>query len=269
MYILRVRMVAKGKGFGENETVDIKEFDIQSMYDSFSALILGSPGSGKTSFCLNFAFFNSHRYPVARIFTGNDSNYRMMRDIFGSIFCSNYYSEEEHRLLIKRKKECVLNNGEENPINSLIEIFDDFSDDPSITNSKFMAKTIKVGSRNWCNASFHNGHRVTDSAHRSRGNFSYVVLFREPDVEERSKLYKHFGGICGSFEKFCELMDGLTGEFMCMVIDRRKQSNDFHDCIFWYSIRDPRKFDWNFGCKEFRDWNERYLNKHYIETAEV
>ena len=96
-----------------------------------------------------------------------------------------------------------------------------------------------------------------------RKSVSYVAIAREPEEAERKKLYENFGGICGSYARFCDLMDQLTGDYTFLILRKRSQSNDLEQCVFWY--RTKKLGDWTFGAKEYRDWgNERY-DPNYVE----
>jgi len=98
-----------------------------------------------------------------------------------------------------------------------------------------------------------------------RKSVSYIALFREPEPLEREKLYKNFGGLAGSYENFCKLMDDLTGDYTCMIFKKRSQSNNMEDCIFWYKteVLPP----WKFGSKEYRKWGKERYDKNYVEEV--
>ncbi len=99
-----------------------------------------------------------------------------------------------------------------------------------------------------------------------RKSVSYVAIFREPEELERKKLYQNFGGLAGSYDNFCQLMDKLTGDYTCIIFKKRSQSNEMRDCIFWY--RTKLLDEWSFGCEEYKQWAERRYNKNYVETID-
>jgi hypothetical protein len=99
---------------------------------------------------------------------------------------------------------------------------------------------------------------------------SYVFLGREPNPGERKKLYENFGGICGSYEMFCNLMDAITGDFTFLVIKMRSGSNELVDNIFWVKTIKPDTYgEFKFGCTEYRQWNDKRYNVNYIETVDI
>jgi hypothetical protein len=94
-----------------------------------------------------------------------------------------------------------------------------------------------------------------------RKTVSYVALFREPEPGEREKLFKNFGGLAGSFDNFNKLMDELTGDYTCMIIKKRAQTNKLEDCIFY--CKADRHGKWKFGCEEYLKWAKDRYNKDY------
>jgi hypothetical protein len=97
-----------------------------------------------------------------------------------------------------------------------------------------------------------------------RKSVSYVALAREPEPIERKKLYDNFGGMAGSYERFCDLMDQLTGDFTFLIFKKRSQSNNLEDCVSWFKVK-PLK-EWRFGCKEYRAHAEARYDPKYVDT---
>ena len=243
--------------------VVLDEFSIEEMPLSCTWIIVGQPGSGKTTLMENFAYSLKHRYPVARIFIGTVEGYKKMCKIFHNLYVSNYYDEEEEKSHIFRQQKCSIENGKGYPGNYAINIIDDASDDPKICKTKVMQGLFKLGSRHWNQLLMVGSQYAIDMPPDIRKSVSYVALFREPEEVERKKLYANFGGLAGSYENFCDLMDQLTGDHTCLIFKKRSQSNDMEDCIFY--LKTKVLGDWKFGCKEYRDWNKQRYNSEYVE----
>ncbi len=127
------------------ETIRIDEFRLEDIPLSCTWIIVGPPGSGKTTFIENMAYYHKHRYPVARIFMGTEGGYKQFCNIFHPLYVSNSYDEDEERRHIIRQRTCIMNDPD-NPGNSAINILDDVSDDPKIYKSKVMRGLFKLGS---------------------------------------------------------------------------------------------------------------------------
>lgn len=214
-----------------------------------------------TTFMENMCYYLKHRYPVARIFMGTEAGYRKFCDIFHPLYVSNYYSEDEEKQHILRQRTCEIENGKEYPGNYAINIIDDASDDPKIYKGKTMKGLFKLGSQHWNQLFMVGSQYAIDMPPDVRKAVSYAAIFFEPEEDERKKLYRNFGGLAGSYENFCDLMDQLTGDYTCLIFKKRTQSHNIEDNVSWFrtSVLKP----WKFGSKEYRDWGkERYDTKY-------
>lgn len=218
-----------------------------------------------TNLLEHIAYVHKHKYPVARVFVGTDGAYKRFSKVFGTLFVSNYYDEEEEKRHILRQRQCELENGKGYIGNNAINILDDVSDDPKIYRTKVMRGLFKLGSQHWNQILLLGTQYALDMPPDIRKSVSYVAIFREPEEIERKKLYTNFGGLAGSYENFCDLMDQLTGDFTCIIFKKRSQSNNMSDNVFWYKAKDMTKIDWRFGAKEVREWNKSRYNPDYVE----
>lgn len=220
-----------------------------------------------TTFMENMCYYHKHRYPVGRIFIGTEGGYKHFSGIFHPLFVSNYYDETEEKSHILRQRKCALDNGEKYTGNYAINILDDVSDDPKIYKSRTMNGLFKLGSQHWHQLLMIGSQYAIDMPPAIRKATSYVALFREPEEGERKKLYANFGGLAGSYQNFCDLMDQLTGDYTCIVFKKRSQSNLIEECVYWYQTKklDP----WKFGCNEYRAWGKDRYNTNHVEQLTI
>jgi len=218
-----------------------------------------------TTFIENMMYYNKHKYPVARAFIGTEGAYKKFCDITHPLYVSNYYDADEEKDHIVRQRMCTLENSQNYLGNYAINVIDDASDDPKEYKTKIMRGLFKLGSQHWAQLLMIGSQYAIDMPPDIRKSVSYIALFREPEPLEREKLYKNFGGLAGSYENFCKLMDDLTGDYTCMIFKKRSQSNNMEDCIFWYKteVLPP----WKFGSKEYRKWGKERYDKNYVEEV--
>lgn len=243
--------------------LNIQEFDLQSLEPSCTWLMIGPPSSGKTTLIENIAYYNRHKYPIARVFVGTPGGYQKFCKIFGDLFVSSAYDENEQIAHIRRQRRCILDNGEQYVGNYAINIIDDAGDDPKVYKTKTMRSLFKLGSQHYAQLLLVGLQYAIDFPPDTRKSVSYVAIFREPEEAERKKLYENFGGVAGSYDKFCDLMDALTGDYSCLIFKKRSQSNKLEDCVFYY--RTKVLSPWKFGCAEYLDWNKKRYDSNFKE----
>lgn len=220
-----------------------------------------------TTFIENMAYYKKHMYPTAKVFIGSEDNYQKFCDIFGKMYVMNMWNEEEERRHIMRQKKCVLENRKGAIANHSINILDDVTDDPKIFKTPLIQGLFKIGSQHWEQLLFVGLQYAIDVPPSVRTSVSYVAIGRVPEENQRRSLYDNFGGICGSYDKFCDILDQLTGDFTFVIFKRRSQSNELEDNIFWY--RTKKLPPWKFGCDEYKKWAKDRYNPNYKEVVDV
>lgn len=215
-----------------------------------------------TTLMENIAYANRSRYPVARAFIGTEDNYDRFCRIFTPLFVSNTYSEEDEKKVIRRQRTLKF---EKHPFGSSINIIDDVFDSAKDFRSDTIRNLFKVGSRHYNQLLLFGTQYAVDFDPAVRTSASYVALGRNPDVSQRKTLYENFGGVCGTFAEFGEMMDALTGDYHFMIINKRATTNRREDCISWYKTRVLP--EWKFGSKEFRKWSRDRYDPSYTEEV--
>lgn len=254
-----------------NEVVKIRKFNpVKQLPKSFTAIVVGPPKSGKTFSIAHLMYLLEHRYPTASVACGTEDSQGTFGDFCPKLFVNNVYDEEEQLNHVKRQKLVIREGGEPHHF----EVIDDCSDDPKIYKSKLMVGAFKNGSQWWKRAFVMGMQYGQDFPPGIRKSVSFVILFREPEPNEREKLYKNFGGICGTYKNFCDLMDQFTGDHQCLVIVKQSLSNNLEDCIFWWKADGFKHKDgsfkpypegWKYGCDEYKEWHKKRYNKNYVE----
>jgi hypothetical protein len=224
---------------------------------------VGPPASGKSTLLENLVYYRKHLYPVARVFIPTEENYVRWCAIAHPLFVSNYYIEEEEEKHVARQRTCILQNGEKYPGNFAVNIIDDAGDDPKIYRTKIMRGLFKLGSQHWAQLLLVGTQYAIDLPADIRKSVSYVAIGREPEEIERKKLYENFGGVAGSYARFCDLMDQITGDYTFLIFKKRSQSNNLEDCVFYF--RTKKLGNWKLGCNEYRKWGEERYDKKYVE----
>jgi hypothetical protein len=67
-----------------------------------------------------------------------------------------------------------------------------------------------------------------------RENIDYTFILRQFSLRNRKLLYENFASIFPTFEMFCQVLDNVTDNYCCMVVDNTVQSNLLQDVVYWY-----------------------------------
>lgn len=236
------------------------EFPIDKIPFSSSWMVIGGPGSGKTTFILDMVRIYRSRYPIAVIMSGSEDSNGAYERVFPKLYIHDGFDLEAEDDYIVRQKRCKINGCKNG---GSINIIDDCSDNVSKYKSKTFEGLLKNGSRHW-NDLFITGLQYgVDIKPGIRKCASYIALFYEPDIGEREKLYKHYGGPCGSFQEFSDIMEQMvlgedpSDKFTCMIIKRLNRGMTREENVFYYKA-DYKKVNkgFKFGCKEYLDWDK-------------
>ena len=260
--------------------VKIKEFDLNNLYphhpndlkNGSKYLAIGKPGTGKSTIIKSIIYAKKHIFPVGKFWSGTEDSNGFFGEFVPGAFINDGlldsknpsdlkpFEDSNRRQRIARKYIQPLN---QNPWS--IEVVDDCTADPKILKTTVMKDTYKNG-RHLAKMHILSLQFCLDIPTDIRGLIDGVFICREPNRENRERLFKNFGSGVDNFKEWCDLMDGLTTDFCCMFINYKSTSNKLEDNIFYFKA-DPKSIpkDWKFGCKEYWDFHyERYDPNHTV-----
>jgi hypothetical protein len=274
LHLLPVASLSKRFVPGETNSLGDESFRVEQVNDGsyFGFQITGNGRfllgdftvTHNTTFMENMAYYRKHLYPVGRVFIATEDGYKHFSEIFHPLYVSNYWDEKEEEKHVLRQRTCEMENGRGYPGNYAVNIIDDVGDDPKIYRTKLMRGLFKLGSQHWAQLLMVGTQYAIDFPPDIRLAVSYVALGRTPDEIERKKLYNNFGGLAGSYERFCDLMDQITGDHTFLIIKKRSQSNELEECVSWFKTKKLGR--WKFGSKEYRKHAEERYDTKYVET---
>lgn len=249
------------------ETLRIREYDLETMPLSCTMVFIAPPAYGKTTMIETIMYHSRHLFPTGRAWIGTDSSYKDFCRILGPLYVSNYYDVDEHNRSIMRQNTCINEHGKNHTKALSFNVVDDCSSDPKIFKNKQFRAQFKLGSQHYSCRFCLGMQYCIDMPPDVRQSISLVFIGRINEIPEREKVYKQFCGIVPR-DVFEELMDDVCQDHTFLVINRRGQSNDWRDNVFYLRTEVLPK-DWKFGCKEHWDWNKARYNTSYKEVMDL
>lgn len=253
----------------EERTVYIKEFDLnsippQSVNDKSGVkiVIIGKPGTGKTSCIQDIIASKAHITPVAQIFSGTEDSNHFYSDKFPGVCVFNKLDEKAVESFVTRQKAAM--KYLENPW--AIQIIDDCTDDPKVLTKPLFQSYYKNG-RHWKMIHILSLQYCLDIRPNIRTNIDYTFILRETNLKNRKSLHENYAGCIDNFQDFCDIMDQITEDYTALVINNRVQSNKIEDCVFWYKAKPDRlPPNWKFGHPSAWDFHFERLDTNFQES---
>lgn len=242
--------------------IKIKEFDLNRIppvnitdYNGPTIVMIGKRGTGKST-VISSLLYNKHKIiPVGVVFSGTEENTGFYGQYFPDVFVYNDLNVPALEDFVKREKKVTKHLA--NPWSMCL--LDDCSAEAKLLKTPLFQEIFKNG-RHYQLMFILSLQYCLDIPPNIRTNIDFVFIMREPILKNRKKIFENFASIIGDFELFCLLMDELTEEYSCMVIDNTTKGNDWQDCVFWYKASPPPSF--KFGCAEYQAFGrERVLKK--------
>lgn len=236
--------------------VDLKKFDMSSIADDSTVIIIGKRNTGKSFLTMDFMYYHQD-LPVGTVISPTENYNNFYKDIVPKIFIHQEPTPELLKNIVKRQDGAVRSyrkNNETDPRAFLI-----MDDCMAYATSWVRDKTTKVIFMNGRHLKMLTLITLQDSlgiTPELRTNTDYVFILREPRVNMRKRLYEHYtGGMFKSLEIFCKVLDSCTENYECLVVDNKTRSNKLEDQVFWYKAEAHEPFKvgapeiWEF-CKE-------------------
>lgn len=212
-------------------------------------VVIGKPGTGKTTLITDLLYHKKHIFPVGLIFSGTEDSNGHYSKMFPKSFVYPKLEMDKLESFIQRQK--LAKQHIANPWSILL--LDDCTDDPRIFNNPIFQGLFKNG-RHWKTLFILSLQYCLDVKPVIRTNVDGCFILRETNLKNRKSLWENYAGVIPDFSQFCDIMDQITDDYTALYINNTGQSNKLEDCVFWYKPRIHNNF--KFGCDEYWNFNQ-------------
>lgn len=261
-----------------NDELPIRELDLNTIHplnvkdtkNGAKYIVIGAPGTGKSTIIKDIIYSKKHITPVGHIFSGTEDSNSFFSDFFNPnfIFTADDMMKylEKRDILLKPNNPVVMFKKRQQlaskflePINYnpwALEVFDDCTSDSKYFKKDIFQDLYKNG-RHWRMLHISSFQFCLDLPTSIRTNINGAFIMKEGNPKMRERLFDNYSD--GGMDKyeFNYIMDSLTDNYCSMYVNKKAKSNKVDETILFYKANPSRiPKDWKFGCKEFRDWKK-------------
>lgn len=223
----------------------IRKFDVSTMKKHRICVFLGRRGTGKSVLLNDVLGQLSPRYDFGVAMSPTEESTREFRKHMPeqSVFDNFEPSKLETMLRMQR------NLSKKHKMRNMFIIMDDCMYDKKVL-SGVAVRDLFMNGRH-LNISFFNCMQyMMDMQPCLRAQIDYLFTLRENIIENRTRLWKYFFGMFGSYAEFSRVMDQCTENYSALVLDMTAKTNKIEDCVFWYRA-DAMDVDYFMGSKTY------------------
>jgi hypothetical protein len=229
-------------------TIKLRKFDPATMIaECASILVVGGRRTGKSFLMRDLLYNIRDRIYDAHVYSGTMEDSGMAWDNYTPQkyvqFCQEEFPEPELNAALRKQDErkALAKKFDVGCPPSLFLFEDCEFLKPSIWASQ-PVKSLALNGRHRRTFLVAAVQYLISAKAEIRGMWDLAFFCFESIISNRERVYKNFGGVCGSFAEFDSIFCEATKDWKVLVIDCRAKSYKLEDCLFWYKAEDRGKF---------------------------
>ena len=227
--------------------LELKKFDVRNIKDDSVVLLIGKRNTGK-SFLVRDIMYHHRNIPIGTVISPTEIANHFFEAFIPGMLVHEDYDPAILQRFVERQKKIT------DQMNLEIKKYGRSDLDPRA----FMILDDCLYDKTWINDKnirflFMNGRHVKTfflitMQHplgvppHLRGNVDYIFILRENQIRQKERIYEQYCGMFTNFEAFSQVLDQVTSNYECMVIDNKVQSNKLEDQVYWYKASDHSSF---------------------------
>jgi energy-coupling factor transporter ATP-binding protein EcfA2 len=227
--------------------LDIKRFDIAKMKQSTVIMLLGRRGSGKSTLVRDI-LYQYRDLPAGCVINGTEEANKFYGDIVPGMLVKNEYRPEHLANLVTRQRAALdkaerdVQAGRPPSDPRAFLIMDDLMFDNTSWIKDPNMKRIFLNGRHYRITFMLTMQYPLGVPPSLRSQVDYTFILKEPSFGNKKRIYQNYASSFPSFDVFCRVLDKLTRNYGCLVIDNTRTDADFWDTVYWYRARTPPPF---------------------------
>jgi len=224
--------------------LNIREFDLSQIKMKIGhtprILVYGPSGSGKSSLIIDLLYHNQD-VPIVTVVSPTERFNHTFKDIVPDIFLHDFnkevikkYTQRQENIQEKYAEDPEYKNVDPR---SILILDDCLHKIKNIRNDPEM-DFLFIAGRHVSACPIFAIQDPIGLSPTQRGQLSYAFIFYEDKHTNLKKLYEHYCGIFPDQKTFNEVLDYVTQDYGCLVIDyTNKKTRNLEDKIFWYRAK--------------------------------
>lgn len=241
--------------------LQLRKFDPSKIADDRVCVLIGKRNTGKSFLTRHLMSFKKH-IPSGVVLSGTEEGNGWYGKFVPDLFIYPDFDKEAIERVIERQKKLVKTGRKQN----VFMILDDVMYDTKNLRETCI-RQIFMNGRHWGIFFMLCMQYCMDIQPALRSNIDYVFVLRENILQNREKLWKNFFGVIPTFDMFNKIMDAVTEDFGCLVLDNTQRSNRITDCVYWYKAPPHKPF--RLGSSTMWAMHKKMYNPKYDSESQV